>query len=104
MIPIAPALEQEMAAEGTTAQVHPQKLTAAFMEAAQAKGAKLVRGTVQGITLDRDNNSVAGSLASPSPAEASNTLPGPGINITCATCTPCTARMILNVVAIVEPG
>ena len=51
-----------MAAEGTTAQVHPQKLTAAFMEAAQASGAKLVRGSVQGITVDKDSNCVTGCL------------------------------------------
>ena len=51
---------QEMAEVGTTAQVHPQKLTTAFMEAAQASGAKLVRGTVQGITVDKDSNSVTG--------------------------------------------
>ena len=51
---------QEMAEAGTTAQVHPQKLTAGFMEAAQASSAKLVRGTVQGITVDKDRNCVTG--------------------------------------------
>ena len=49
-----------MAEEGTTAQVHPQKLTAAFMGAAQAAGAKLVRGSIQGIAIDKDSNSVTG--------------------------------------------
>jgi len=60
-----------MAEEGTTAQVHPQKLTAAFMEAAQASGAKLVRGSVQGITVNKDNNSVTGdhTTAFPVPHE-----------------------------------
>ena len=53
---------QEMAEVGTTAQVHPQKLTTAFMEAARAGGAKLVRGTVQGITVDKDSNSVTGGF------------------------------------------
>ena len=51
---------QEMAEVGTTAQVHPQKLTVAFMEAAQASSAKLVRGSVQGITVDKDHNCVTG--------------------------------------------
>ena len=49
-----------MAEEGTTAQVHPQKLTAAFMGAAQAAGAKLVRGSIQGIAIDKKSNSVTG--------------------------------------------
>ena len=49
-----------MAEEGTTAQVHPQKLTAAFMGAAQAAGAKLVRGSIQGIAIDKSSNSVIG--------------------------------------------
>ena len=49
-----------MAEGGTTAQVHPQKLTAAFMGAAQAAGAKLVRGTIQGIGIDKNSNSVTG--------------------------------------------
>ncbi|CAK0761244.1 hypothetical protein CVIRNUC_002841 [Coccomyxa viridis] len=51
---------KEMAEEGTTAQVHPQKLTAAFMGAAQAAGAKLVRGSIQGIAIDKKSNSVTG--------------------------------------------
>ena len=56
---------QEMAETGTTAQVHPQKLTAAFMEAAQANGAKLVRGSVLGINVDKGSNSVTGGLPIP---------------------------------------
>lgn len=66
---------QEMAEAGTTAQVHPQKLTMAFMEAAQANGAKLVRGTVQGITIDKDSNSVTGE-SMPSVSATCAALPG----------------------------
>ena len=66
---------QEMAEAGTTAQVHPQKLTTAFMEAAQASGAKLVRGTVQGITVDKDSNSVTGDCITLSAAACAD-LPG----------------------------
>ena len=66
-----------MAEEGTTAQVHPQKLTAAFMEAAQASGAKLLRGSVQGITVNKDSNSVTGDHTTtfPVPPEHPSSLP-----------------------------
>ncbi|GBF88234.1 hypothetical protein Rsub_00946 [Raphidocelis subcapitata] len=37
---------------GTTAQVHPQKLTRALWGAAEAAGARLVRGAVKGVALD----------------------------------------------------
>ncbi|EIE18649.1 D-amino acid oxidase, partial [Coccomyxa subellipsoidea C-169] len=42
---------REMAEEGTTAQVHPEKLTRAFLDSALSRGAKLVHRTVQGIAL-----------------------------------------------------
>ncbi|CAL8464301.1 g3836 [Coccomyxa elongata] len=50
----------EMAEEGTTAQVHPQKLTRALLSAAEVKGARLLRGTVQGVTLSADGTHVTG--------------------------------------------
>ena len=52
-----------MAEEGSTAQVHPQKLTQALLHAAQAKGAKLVRGAVQGVNLSKDGTSVEGKVS-----------------------------------------
>ena len=41
---------QPMGDETSTAQVHPQKLSQALMEAAQQKGAQLRIGEVQNIT------------------------------------------------------
>lgn len=51
---------QEMAEEGTTAQVHPQKLTQALLSHAEAKGARLLHGTVQGVALSADGTRVTG--------------------------------------------
>ncbi len=51
---------QEMAEEGTTAQVHPEKLTRALLSHAEAKGARLLRGTVQGVALSADGTRVTG--------------------------------------------
>jgi glycine/D-amino acid oxidase-like deaminating enzyme len=51
---------QEMAVEGTTAQVHPQKLTKALLDQALINGAKLVRGAVQGVILGGDGKTVEG--------------------------------------------
>jgi len=44
----------------TTAQVHPQKLTRALWTAAEAAGARLVRGAVQGLAIDAHSNRVTG--------------------------------------------
>ncbi|KAK9904744.1 hypothetical protein WJX75_001711 [Coccomyxa subellipsoidea] len=51
---------REMAEEGTTAQVHPEKLTRAFLNSALNRGATLVRGAVQGIALSADGKRVEG--------------------------------------------
>lgn len=53
-----PGLVQPMGDESSTAQVHPQKLSRALMEAAQEKGAQLRIGEVQNITSH--NNAVTG--------------------------------------------
>jgi len=50
-----------MAEKGTTAQVHPQKLTNALLDSALDRGARLLRGTVQGIAVSEDGKTVAGS-------------------------------------------
>ena len=42
---------QKMADENTTAQVHPEKLTHALLNAAQQHGAKLKMGTVEGVSV-----------------------------------------------------
>ena len=55
---------QEMAEEGTTAQVHPEKLTRAFLNSALNRGATLVRGAVQGIALSADGKRVEGRMLS----------------------------------------
>ncbi len=60
---------QEMAEEGTTAQVHPEKLTRAFLDSALSRGAKLVHGTVQGIALSQDGKRVEGGYIMYYPAE-----------------------------------
>lgn len=43
-----------MADEQTTAQVHPEKLTNALLEAAKEVGTELTIGTVQGLKSDAD--------------------------------------------------
>jgi glycine/D-amino acid oxidase-like deaminating enzyme len=43
------AIERRLGSTETTAQVHPGQLTAALMQAAQAKGAELMAGSVTGI-------------------------------------------------------
>ena len=45
---------QVMATESSTAQVHPAKLTQAFLDAAIARGARLRLGTVTGLDLSAD--------------------------------------------------
>jgi hypothetical protein len=44
-------------------QVHPEKLTTALMAAAEALGARVVRGTVSGIQLDASGSQVEGTLS-----------------------------------------
>ena len=43
-----------MADEQTTAQVHPEKLTKALLEASKEAGTEVTIGTVQGITSDKE--------------------------------------------------
>eukprot|EP00884_Botryococcus_braunii_P008046 jgi/Botrbrau1/17242/Bobra.0015s0004.2 len=49
-----------MADESTTAQVHPGKLTRALMEAAEQKGARLLKATVTGLRLDPSGTRIEG--------------------------------------------
>eukprot|EP00884_Botryococcus_braunii_P008048 jgi/Botrbrau1/17244/Bobra.0015s0004.5 len=51
-----------MADESTTAQVHPGKLTRALMEAAEQKGARLLKATVTGLRLDPSGTRIEGVL------------------------------------------
>lgn len=54
---------QPMGDESSTAQVHPQKLSQALMEAAQQRGAQLRIGEVQNITTS--GKKVTGALLPP---------------------------------------
>lgn len=51
-----------MAEEGTTAQVHPEKLTRAFLNSALNRGARLMRGAVQGIALSANGKRMEGRM------------------------------------------
>ena len=54
------AVNQRLGSTATTAQVHPEKFTAAMMRAAQAQGAELRRGEVTGVVRRRGGAAVAG--------------------------------------------
>lgn len=53
-------LDRHLGTPKTTAQVHPQKLTAALLRAARAAGAEVRRGTVTGLAQSRDGTRVEG--------------------------------------------
>ena len=56
---------QMMGDESSTAQVHPERLTKAFMEEAAKAGAKVHQGTVTGIKLSSDSTpKIQGELSS----------------------------------------
>jgi len=54
------AVNQQLGSAATTAQVHPERFTAAMMRAAQAQGAELRLGQVTGIVRRKDGAAVAG--------------------------------------------
>jgi glycine/D-amino acid oxidase-like deaminating enzyme len=54
------ALNQQLGSTATTAQVHPERFTAAMMRAAQAQGAELRPGQVTGVVRRRGGTGVAG--------------------------------------------
>jgi glycine/D-amino acid oxidase-like deaminating enzyme len=54
------ALNQRLGSTATTAQVHPERFTAAMMRAAQAQGAELRLGQVTGVVRRRGGTGVAG--------------------------------------------
>lgn len=60
-------LLQRMADEETTAQVHPEKLTNALLEASKQAGSKLTIGTVEGITSSSDGRVTGGVTHFPCP-------------------------------------
>ena len=59
-------MRQEMGDESSTAQVHPELLTKALIAAAEAKGAQLRHGIVEGIELD-SNKAVQGTVGAINP-------------------------------------
>ncbi len=54
------AVNQQLGSTATTAQVHPERFTAAMMRAAQAQGAELRLGQVTGVVRRRDGAALAG--------------------------------------------
>jgi glycine/D-amino acid oxidase-like deaminating enzyme len=54
------AVNQQLGSTATTAQVHPERFTAAMMRAAQAQGAELRLGQVTGVVRRRGGAVVAG--------------------------------------------
>ncbi len=64
------AVHGQIGTENTTAQVHPAQFTQGMMTAAEAKGAKLVIATVEGVVLSSDGRRVAGVLANEETLEA----------------------------------
>ena len=62
---------QELGVPSTTAQVHPRLLTTALVEAAAAKGARLVKARVSGLRLAEDGGSLTGEML-PRPSEWPN--------------------------------
>ena len=54
------AVNQRLGSTATTAQVHPERFTAAMMRAAQAQGAELCLGQVTGVVRRRGGAAVAG--------------------------------------------
>src|SRR5271169_4169263 len=54
------AVNQQLGSTATTAQVHPERFTAAMMQAAQARGAELRLGQVTGVVRRRAGAAVAG--------------------------------------------
>ncbi|MBV8505734.1 MAG: FAD-binding oxidoreductase [Alphaproteobacteria bacterium] len=54
------AVNQQLGSTATTAQVHPERFTAAMMQAAQAQGAELRLGQVTGVVRRKGGAAVAG--------------------------------------------
>ena len=61
LAPTAAVCEQ-IGTEETTAQVHPALFTQSMMKAAEARGAQLVTGTVEGVALSQDGRRVTGAI------------------------------------------
>ena len=56
------AVCEQIGTEETTAQVHPALFTQSMMKAAEARGAQLVTGTVEGVALSQDGRRVTGAI------------------------------------------
>ena len=55
------AVHSKLGTEETTAQLHPEQFTRSMLEAAQAGGAEVVTGTVEGLELSGDERRVIGA-------------------------------------------
>lgn len=56
------AVHAQIGSPATTAQIHPEQFTKGLMQAAQAAGAELVAGTVEGMALSEDGRRIIGAL------------------------------------------
>ena len=56
------AVHSQLGTEETTAQIHPALFTQGMMTAAEAHGARLIDGTVQGVSLSSDGRRATGAL------------------------------------------
>jgi len=56
------AVHAQIGSRETTAQIHPEHCTKGLMQAAQAAGAELVAGTVEGMVLAEDGRRITGVL------------------------------------------
>jgi glycine/D-amino acid oxidase-like deaminating enzyme len=63
-------LQQQLGTTRTTAQIHPEKFTRGMMDAAIARGARLVTGEVTGLVRSADEKRVTGVLVDGAPVEA----------------------------------
>ncbi|MGY8822907.1 MAG: NAD(P)/FAD-dependent oxidoreductase [Candidatus Latescibacterota bacterium] len=56
------AVHAQIGNRETTAQIHPEEFTKSLMQAAQAAGAELMAGTVEGVALSEDGRRITGAL------------------------------------------
>ena len=56
------AVCSQLGTEQTTAQLHPEQFTRAMLTAAEARGAQLVTGTVEGLMMSSDGREVTGAF------------------------------------------
>lgn len=63
-------LQQQLGTSRTTAQIHPEQFTRGMMDAAVARGARVLTGEVTGLVRSADEQRVTGVLVDGAPVEA----------------------------------